>query len=212
MKKLVLICAALIVSGCAAFQGRGTIRSGDATVIGVKDAGKPATLNTGETRSGVAIPAGTPVTITRHAATPATPETPFQPAREEVTFTPSKETRMESVTTTVDANTGTVDTTVALKKVQVAARAPLLYAAFAAAALAAFFVYIQYPTPAMLAGGAAVIFFLAWKLSELPEWVWALGLVSAVAGVVMWRAHERGLKTIEVGKPIETVLPASPSK
>ncbi len=194
------------------FQGRGTIRSGDASVIGVPDAGKPATLESAQTKSGVTIPKDTPVSITRYEAVPATDKTPFQPAREEVRFVPTFDTRLESVSATMSANTGTVDTTVALKKVQVSARAPLLYAAFAAAALAAFFVYIQYPTPAMLAGGAAVIFFLAWKLSELPEWVWALGLVSAVAGVVMWRAHERGLKTIEVGKPIETVLPASPSK
>lgn len=189
------------------FHGRGTIRSGETRVVGVPDAGKPATLESAQTKSGVTIPAKTPVEITRYEAVPATGEAPFQPAREEVRFVPTFDTRLDSVSTSLSANTGTVDTTVALKKIQAAENRYLLFAAIGAAALAAFFVYIQYPTPAMMAAGAAIIFFLAWRLSDLPSWFYVVGVGAAVAGVVMWRAHERGLKTVEVGKPVETVLP-----
>ncbi len=172
----------------------GRIKSGGTIVAGVVDAGKAATLATGESKQSVAIPAETPVSVTRIEAVPATDKTPFEPAREVFSFTPAKETRWEAVSSTLRADTGTVDTSIAMKRIEAAETRYLLFASLGAAMAGGLFVYIKYPTPALMCGAASVVFFLAWKLSDLPDWFYVIGVVAAVGGIIMWKAHDRGEK------------------
>lgn len=187
-----------IASGCALFRSPATIQSGNARVTGLADAGKPATLNSGETKSDIAIPANTPVRIVKIDAVPATDKTPFQPAREEVTFVPTFDTKLQSVSTSLQANTGTVDTSIALKKIEVAENRYLLWASIGAAVAAGVFLYLTYPTPAFICVGASVVFFAAWKLSDLPDWFWAVGAVGLAAAVFLYLGHEKGLTTATI--------------
>lgn len=169
------------------------------------DPGKPATLNTADAKESLAIPAGSTVMVTKTEAAPATQTTPFQPAVEFTEVKLNGPTIWQKAKTEVAANTGTVDTSVAQKKIDVASREPLLFAAIAGVLGAIVFVYLHYPTPAMLCGAAAGLFFLAWKLSDLPPWIWALAAAAIAAGVGMYFAHERGLKTVS-----ETPSPKTP--
>ncbi len=187
--KSILCALCLLLTACGSIP---RISFGNASVQGVKDAGKPATLSSGETRSGVAIPANTPVKITKIDAVPATDKAAFQPAREEVTFVPTFDTKLESVSTSMQANTGTVDQTVALRKIDAAENRYLLFAAIGAALAGGFFLYIKYPTPAFICGATSVVFFLAWRLADLPSWFYLIGAMGLVAAVFLYLGHKRG--------------------
>lgn len=187
MKQTLLVCLCFAFAGCAMFKPKGTINVGKASVTAVADAGKPATLATSDAKESVAIPKDTTVTITEHPATTTTPAYKVT----ELHF--NSPTEWQKFNTTVSANTGTVDTSIAQKKIEVASRAPLLYAAILGGLGAILFVYLSYPTPAMLCGAASGVFFLAWKLSDLPPWIWALGAAGLAAGVALYLGHHRGL-------------------
>lgn len=191
-----LLIACLLLSGCALFKPKGTINVGKASVTAVADAGKPATLATSDAKESVAIPKDTTVTITEHAATPTTPAYKVT----ELHFNSPTEWQKFAVTTA--ANTGTVDTSVAKAKVGAQESRPLLYAAILSGLGAILFVYLSYPTPAMLCGASAGLFFLAWKVSDLPPWFWALGLVGLAAGAALYFGHRKGLY-----EPVPTTPP-----
>lgn len=186
-KGLVSILICLVCSGCSLLQRTGLIKSKGVSVAAVADAGKPATLNTSDGHESVPIPKDTTVTITEHEATPTAPAYKVT----ELHF--NSPTEWQKFNTTVAANTGTVDTSVAEKKIEVQAAQPLLYAAILGVLGAIIFVYLHYPTPAMLCGASAGLFFLAWRLSDLPSWVWALAAAAIATGVGMYFAHSRGL-------------------
>lgn len=189
--RLVLFC--LLFAGCA-FQ-RGRIITPQGTVVGVKDAGKPAQIATVDDRGTLEIPAGTKMTVTKTEAVPATAQAPAKPAQEVTSYDFSQPTRFEQVKVAVNADTGTVDTSIAKHRIDVEENRWLLWASLACIPLAALFFYLHYPTPAFYAIASAVVFFVAWQIAGLPEWIKFLGFGGIIAGVVMWRAHERGLRT-----------------
>lgn len=184
----------LALSGCALVKRQPNIRSGETVVTAPADAGKPGVLGTEQSSTGVTVPENTPVKVTKIAAVPATETTLFQPERLELQFTPSKPTRIETESSSVQASTGTVDTSVALRKVAAEEARVLLYAALGAAVGAAVFLWLKYPTPALISGAAAVVFFLAWKVSDLPSWFWVIGAVALAGAGALWLGHERGEK------------------
>ena len=208
-----LIGLTLFTPGCALLRTYGIIKSPSVTVVGVKDAGKPATLASDVKVDTMTIPAGTTVTTTKVesvASTPATSTTsaiPFQPAKEITTFTVPKEVKWDKTTTSISANTGTVDTSIAEHKIDVAASQPLLYAAIVSALAAGFFIYRAYPTPAFICGASSVAFLMAWKMTGMPDWMWAIGAAGLAAAVFLYLGHERGLATIQL--PIS--VPATPA-
>jgi hypothetical protein len=183
-----------ILGGCAMFKGQPRIKVGSTVITPPADAGKPATLATDETRTGIVIPKDTPVILTKVEASPATDKTLFVPAKWVYQFTPTQETRLEAVSATLAANTGTVDTTVALRRVEAAEARVWLYASLAAAVGAGVFLWLKYPTPALICGGASGIFLLVWKISDLPSWFWAVGAAALVGAVALFLGHERGEK------------------
>lgn len=188
MKIILTLLALSLFSAC----GIPRISNGTVSVTGLKDAGKPATLTSDETKSGVVIPKGTEVKITETDAVPATDKTAFIPARKEVSFIPAFDTKLESISTKFHADTGTVDTSIALKKIQASENRIWLYASLVSAVLAGVLVYIKYPTPALTCGAGAVVFFMVWKLSDLPDWFYVVGVAAVAGGVMLWRGHVRG--------------------
>lgn len=190
----------LLFGGCALFQKKGIATIGKNSVTAVQDAGKPATLATSDGKESVAIPKDTEVIITKDAATPTTP------ARETTRIHFNSPTEWQKFTATVAANTGTVDTSIAKQKIDAAESRPLLYASIGAALAAGFFLYRAYPTPAFICGGAAVVFFMSWKASGLPDWFWAVGACALAGAVALYLGHERGEKAAVVaGTPVTPV-------
>lgn len=205
--RLIPIGASLIVlTSCAYFQKKGVIKSGAVSVAAVENTGKPATLATTDAKESIAIPKDTLVTITEHEATPTAPA--FKVT--ELHFNSS--TEWLKFRTDVAANTGTVDNSVALKKAEIAESRPLLYASIASLLACGFFLWRVYPTPALACGAAAVVFFLAWKVSGVPDWLWVLGACGLAGAVALYLGHERGEKAAVVaGTPITPAPVAVPA-
>lgn len=191
MKSLLLI-SCLLLTGCSLFNRGGAIKGNGLTVQGIPDAGKPATLVTVDAGEVVALPAGSTVTITKTEAVPATKDTPGKPATEVTAITPSGPTVWHKTEKTVNADTGTVDTSIAAKKIDAAESRPLLYAAIVAALAAGFFVWASYPTPAIACGVASAVFFMAWRLSDLPDWFYLIGAAALAGGAALYFGHKRG--------------------
>jgi hypothetical protein len=167
------------------------------------------------------LPAGSTVTVTKFGAVawePATgsrPEVKAQPAREVTQVELSRDTTWQKEETKIAANTGTIDTTVATHRIDVESHKILLYAAIGAMVVAGIFVYLKYPTPALMCGAAAVIFFLAWKLSDLPPWFYVIGVGGFVGAVALHRGYERREKeekahAEELAKAKALAVPVAP--
>lgn len=184
---------ALMLAGCGHLPwSKPSIKAGNVEVSGVKDAGKPATLATSESGESVVLPVGSSIVVTKTEAIPATATEKAQPAIEITEIKPAAETVWTKKASTVKAETGTVDTSVAMKRIDAQESRVLLYAALACVVAACFFVWAHYPTPALACGIAAGAFFLAWKVSGMPDWFWAVGMLAAGVGGAIYLGHERG--------------------
>jgi hypothetical protein len=198
--KALAVLSLLGLTGCSLLN-RGAIKAGGVSVTGPKDAGTPTTLNTATQKGSIRIPANSRIIRREVAAQPAVPATkespaiPAKPALVETEVFPSADTEWNESQSTVAANSGTVDTSIASKRIDAEESRPLLYAAIAAALAAGFFVYRAYPTPALCCGAASVVFFMAWRMSGLPSWFWALGLAAIAGGAFLYLGHEKGLYT-----------------
>lgn len=177
-----LVCAflAMLIFLMSAAGGCKTvprIKSKVADVVGVKDAGKPATLESGEAKESMTIPAGTQVTVRNVDATPATANTPFKPSEKVVTFGVPKDTRWEAVSSSLRADTGVIDTTVATAKIEAEERRWLLLTAIGCAVVGVLAKSLLPAWPAIPNGLLlmAVIAGVTWKVSALPDWLFALG-------------------------------------
>lgn len=196
---VVLAALAVFLFGGCLHSMKGRITAPGVTVQGPKD-GNNVSLASDTAASTLTLPAGSKLTTVKwepvrwQPATPTSPEVKAQPAREETTVVLAADTVWRRDETKITADTGVIDQTVALRRIQTAENRYLLFASIGAAIAAGLFVYIKYPTPALLCGGASVVFFLAWKLADLPDWFYVVGVGGCIAGVVMWKAHERGEK------------------
>ncbi len=183
--QLILGCIMLVIfcwmlCGCAMFQKKGVIKSGGATVAAVESAGKPATLATTDGKESIAIPKDTTVTITEHEATPTAPA--FKVT--ELHF--NSPTEWQKFTATVAANTGTVDTSVATKRLEIAERQWLLWAAIGCG-IGGIVLKSMLPAWPGLSNGlllAAVVAGVSWKVAALPGWLWAAGAV--IMALMAW--------------------------
>jgi len=200
-----LLASALVFSGCAWF-GAGRITSGGTTVQGVKDAGSPATIAKSDAGVSVALPQGSEVVVTKSEAIPATDKTPAVPAKEITSIRPNGPSEYHQTESKTAASTGTIDQSVALKKVEAAEDRILLYGALGLAVAGGIFFWLKYPSPALMCWAGAGISFLAWKVSGLPSWFWGLSVLAAGGGVGLYFGHNRGLY-----EPVpETKLPDKP--
>jgi hypothetical protein len=168
--------AAISVVGTSPLTGK----EAPIKVTNPDNAGEPATLHSNEAVTEAVIERGARVTlpmVVNGTETTATIELP-----------PIKLSKRELATS---ASASAPDKAIALREIEVEASRPLLFAALGCVAAAIFFVWRAFPTPAMLAGAGAVIFFLAWKVSTLPSWFFGLGLVAASAGVAIFWGYQR---------------------
>jgi len=184
----------LILTGCSLFQGAPKVSLPGVTAQAPKDAGTPAVVTKSDAGVSVALPAGSEVVVVKESAVSATDKTPALPAKETTTIKPAGPTEYHQTESKTAASSGTVDTSIALKKVEVGESRPLLYASLACLVGAAFFIWAKYPTPAVCCGAGSVVLFMAWKLSDLPSWFYIVGLLAAGAGVFLYVGHEKGEK------------------
>jgi hypothetical protein len=140
--------------------------SGGASAAGPRDNGTPARVESGSTVTTATIPAGSTVTFT-----PAK-------ALDPVTATLSAPMEIRTESRHESATTGTIDTTVATKRIEVesaaAERRWLLWAAIACG-VAGLVVRSLLPAWPGLSNGllvAAAAAGASWKLAEVPAWLW----------------------------------------
>lgn len=192
----VVVVLGFLCGGCQQLGlgfNRGKISIPGANVQSVPDAGKPATASSSQTGIAIALAAGSRVVVTKYGAIPATAETPAVPEREETVIYPAGPTEYRKNESTVRADTGTVDTSIAAKKLEAQENRILLYGALAMVVAAGAFFWLHYPSPALMCGGAAVILFLAWKVSGMPDWFWGLAVLAGAGGIGLYFGHRRGL-------------------
>lgn len=180
----------LLLAACSTLP---RIRIGKAEVAAPKDAGTPATLKQGETKTGMAIPPKTKVSIVKTEAIPATAETPARPATETLTFDFSQASEFIQTANTLAASTGTVDTSVAKKRIETESKAPLLWAGIACLGVGVVLFVLKWPGPALLCGIGSGAFFAAWKIADIPWWAGLLAIGAAVFLVVGFLRKEKDL-------------------
>lgn len=171
------------LAGCGLIPAR--IKADGVTVQGVRDAGKPATVAKSEAGVAVALPEGSKVTVTKYEAVAATDKAPAQPAKEVTEIQPNGPSEFHKTESRTDASTGTIDTSVATHKIDVAERRWLLWAAIGCG-IGGVVVRSLVPAWPSLSNGllmGAALAFAAWKLADIPEWIWlvALGIVGAMS-------------------------------
>lgn len=193
-RSFALFASSLMLVGCGLFGG-GRIALHGLSVQAPKDNGSPATVAKSDAGTVIPLPAGSEVIVVKETALPATDKIPAQPAKEMVTIRPNGPSEYHQTESKTAASTGTIDTSVKEHQIDAQESRPLLYASILAALAAGFFVYRAYPTPAICCGGASVVFFLCWRMADLPPWVAALGLAAIVGGVFLYVGHEKGLST-----------------
>lgn len=172
----ILLCIVLFVAifsgGCAGpfakLKNGGQVRTPN-------DPGTPGTVESGSTTTTTPLPTGSTVE--------STPATATAPAGVKVTLSAPSEMRTE--TRIEKANTGTVDTTVAVKRIETesaaAERRWLLWAAIGCG-VAGLVVRSLLPAWPGLSNGllaGAVAAGVAWKLAEVPAWLWLCFLAGA---------------------------------
>jgi hypothetical protein len=181
-----LLCfVCVLVSGCGLIRRPPGIKAPGVSVTGPQDAGKPATLATAEAGTTMPIPAGSTVKVTQTDAQPATQGKPALPATTVTEIIPAAPTVITHTETKVQADTGTVDTSVARHRIDVEARRWLLWTAIGCG-IAGVVVRSMLPAWGGLSNGllmAGALAFGAWKFAEIPAWIWivVLGVVGAMA-------------------------------
>ncbi len=169
------------------------------TMYGVADAGKAATLDSGTSLASLPIPAGSSLVMTRFEAlapvlaTASSPAVEAQPAKEVVEVKLAGPTEWRESKSTVKADTGTIDTSVAKHRIDVESRQWLLWAAgiLGLLGIVAKVYFSAWPT---LSNGlflAAVAAFAAWKLAEIPWYAWIGVLLISGLLIVGYKRREK---------------------
>lgn len=192
-----LLAGSLMLAGCGLFGGAGRLKIGDNSVTPVANAAKPATLETLNAGETIRLSAGSRFIITRFKAVPGVPATKDSPAiapqpeREVTEINPASDTQWQRTEATVKADSGTVDTSLAAKKIDAQENRILLYGALGMLVGAGIFFWLHYPSPALMCAGGAVILFLCWKMAGLPEWFWATSVLAGAGAAGLYFGHER---------------------
>lgn len=194
MKAIPHIALLALMSGCSILP-RIKLPNG-ATVTAPRDAGKPATLTSGEVRTGFRVPAHSKLTVTAIEALPASDKEPAQAAREISVWEFAEPTQFERVATSLSADTGTVDTSVAKHRIDAAQRVWLLWAAIGCGVGGILAMQLVSAWPSLGRGllAASAAAFAAWKMSEVPAWLWGAVIVVVILVIL-------GYKRAEADKP-----------
>lgn len=189
--------AVILLSGCSLLPGH--IKLGGNSVTAVKDAGRPATIATGDKTESIPLPDGSSLTITKFEAQAeqitkdGKAVTPAAPAKTVTEIHLAGASQLTTTEKTVAANTGTVDTTVANHRIDETAKEPLLYCAIACVLVAVAMLYFEHPAAAGLSAAAAAALFAAWRMPDLPEWFWMLGAIGIAGALCLVFGHAKGV-------------------
>jgi hypothetical protein len=201
---------AILLAGC---NTTGIIRSRDGTALAApQNAASQSSIATGEQEAEAVVPKGSRVKVTEEAAMPAqpatanTPAAPAQPATKITEYELAADMPLRSTASSQEiivAPPRAPDQSVALKKADNEARAPLLYVGIGLAVIGLLVAFVlKYPVIGMkislLGGGGA---FAAWKIADVPSWLWAVGVLMALVAAFFymrgqWDADGNGVPDI----------------
>lgn len=189
MKLWALVLLSLTLVGCAHLP---KINFGKDTVVGPRDAGKPATLTKGEGKTMLGVPEGTEVVTVESDPTPATEKTPYIPRQVTTSWKFSQPTAFETWRADTHADTGTVDTTIAQHRIDVAESRWLLFTAIACGICGILARSLLPAWPAIPNGLfiAAACAGLSWKLSDIPSYLWAIVLGIVIVLILGYKRAE----------------------
>lgn len=209
---IVLFAGCMLRGPRVSIPDNGILAGGEATAP--KNNGTPATVASSGEETRMEVAAGSTVTettIDAQPAVPATPDTPAQPAQPRTVVREvhlSAPTAIVQKAQHVQTSTGTIDTAVALRKVQAAESRWLLWAAIGCG-IGGLVVRSMLPAWPSLSNGlfaGAVCAFIAWKFSDLPAWFFLvpIGLLGAKAlgyKRAEWDANGNGVPDLLEKKP-----------
>jgi len=163
-----------------------------ATAQGPRDIGAPAVVESGGTVTTLPVPAGS--TVESVPAVPASATSAAIPASVRVVLAGASELRSE--THQAKASSGSTDTTVAVKRIEVESAAEerrwLLWAAIGCGVVGLVLKSMLPAWPALSNGllVGAVAAGCAWKLAEVPAWLWLAVLAAAGLMVAGYKRAE----------------------
>jgi hypothetical protein len=168
------------------------------TAQGPKDNGTPVTVGKSDSGVSLVLPAGSKVVkreIKGLGYRPATKDTPAQQQTPDETITeiiPGGPTEYHETKQSVNASSGTVDTSVANHKIDVEDRSKLLWVAIGCG-IAGLVVKSMLPAWPSLSNGlliASPCAFAAWKFAEVPAWLWGAVIVVVLLLVAGYKRAE----------------------
>ncbi len=175
---LMLLCGCSILDRVPRVSVPATELLAPASATAPRDTGKPATVASAGEESRIALPAGSTITVTRTEAQPATERTPARPAIEVREIHLSSDSAWYERAQHIAASTGTIDTSVAMHRIDVAERRWLLWTAIACG-IAGIVVRQVVPLWPGLSNGllmGAALAGAAWKFSAIPSWIFAVAI------------------------------------
>jgi hypothetical protein len=185
----ILVVVILFLSGCGTV---GRIALPGVKVQGVKDAGTPATIAKSDAGVSVPLPEGSRLIKTEYAALPATEKEPAQPAKTVTEIIPGGASQYTETKASIRAETGTVDTSVRKHEIDVQDRSKLLWVAIACGVAGIVARSLVPAWPAISNGllGAAAVAGLAWKVAEIPAWLFLVVIGLAALMVATYKRAE----------------------
>ena len=173
----------LCLFGCGIALPR--VKVPGATAQGPRDIGVPAVVESGGTVTTLPVPSGS--TVESVPAVPASATSAAIPASVKVVLAGASELRSE--THSAKASSGSTDSTIAVKRIEVESAASerrwLLWAAIGCGMVGLVLKSMLPAWPALSNGllVGAMAAGCAWKLAEVPAWLWLA--VLAVAGLMV---------------------------
>ncbi len=189
------LASALIFTGCAHLP---KVSLPGVSAQGPANNGTPATVGKSDSGVSVALPAGSRLVkreIKGLGYRPATNDAPAQAATPDETITeiiPGGATEYHETKQSVNASSGTIDTSVANHKIDVEERRWLLWAAIGCG-IAGLVVKSMLPAWPSLSNGlliASPCAFAAWKFAEVPAWLWGAVIVVVLLLVAGYKRAE----------------------
>lgn len=190
-----LVCWLLALSGCMSIP---RLKLPSVEVTAPKEVGKPGEASEVTEKTGFRVPANSRISVIRTEPLPK--EGVLLPGKTEWTVELPEPTDFVQEAKAIKASTGTVDTTLASKRIEAAERRWLLFTAIGCA-IGAILARALVPSWHSISNGlflAAAVAGVSWKVSELPAWLWAVGLV--MAGLLVlgykraeWDANKDGI-------------------
>jgi hypothetical protein len=183
-----VLCA---LSGCAVFRGHIHTKAGT-QVSPPSDASSASTVNEDFSVDSITIPAGSKITVTQKAATSSAPSEKTT----EITLSKDSVHKVENhITQASVAAPRAPDQTVALAKLDIAERRPVLYLALGLALAAGVLLYFQQRALAEIAGILSVIAFaLWWVMGHEALLAWTFGTLAFIATAYFIYAEYRKAK------------------